>query len=106
MFVDSHAITEHCKTKDWPTMNSYVPSMKNTLHINLINPNKVLMPRIEHPRLELIKSFVKAMVKHRSNDFEFFSKKFSKLSQIKLKEGIFLVHRFRKFWKTQSLKKL
>ena len=37
-----------------------------------------------------MKNFPKAMTKHRSNDFELFCKTFPKLSQAKLKIGIFV----------------
>ena len=43
-----------------------------------------------HIKLGLMKNFVKAMGKHRSNGFEFLCKNFPKLSQAKLKEGIFV----------------
>ena len=52
-------------------------------------PNKVLMPLL-HINLGLMKNFLKAMVKHHSNGFEFFCKKVPNLSQAKLKEGIFV----------------
>ena len=44
-----------------------------------------------HIKLGLMKKFVKAMAKHHLNGFEFFCKKFPKLSQAMLKEGIFVV---------------
>ena len=43
-----------------------------------------------HIKLESMKNFVKAIVKHRLNGFAFDCKKFPKLIQIKLKEGIFV----------------
>ena len=78
--------TVNYETKEWPTRNSYVPGMKNIQHIPLVNLDKVLM----HIKLELMKNFVKAMAKHHLNDFEFLCKKFSQLSQAKLKEEIFV----------------
>ena len=63
--------------------------MKNIQKIFLVKkPKKVLMPLL-HINLGLMKNFVKAMVKHHSNGFEFFCKKVSNLSQAKLK-GIFV----------------
>ena len=52
-------------------------------------PNKVLMPLL-HINLGLMKNFVKAIVKHHLNSFEFFCKKVPNLSQAMLKEGIFV----------------
>ena len=43
-----------------------------------------------HIELGLMINIVKTMAKHHSNYFEFLCKKFSKLSQAKLKEGIFV----------------
>ena len=89
------ALHSTTKKKEWPTRNSYAPGMKNIYHIPLVNPDKVLMPLL-HIKLGLMKNFVKAMTKHRSNGFEFFCKKFPKLSQAKLKEGIFVSLQIRK----------
>ena len=47
------------------------------------------MPSL-HIKIGLIKSFVKAMAKYHLNGFPFLCKKFSKLNQTKLKEGIFV----------------
>ena len=48
--------------------------MKNIQKIFLVKKlNKVLMPLL-HINLELMKNFVKAMVKHHSNGFEFICK--------------------------------
>ena len=57
--------------------------MKNIQHI------PYLMPPL-HIKLGLIKNFVKAIAKHCSNGFEFLCKKFPKLNQANLKEGIFV----------------
>ena len=49
--------------------NSHVPGIKNVQHISLVNPDKVLMPPV-HINLGLMKNFVKAMAKHRSEWLE------------------------------------
>ena len=59
---------------------------KNNTH----KENKTLKTSPLHIKLGLIKNFPKAMTKHRSNDFELFCKTFFKLSQAKLKIGIFV----------------
>ena len=69
--------------------NSYAPGVKNIQHIPLVNPNEVLIPPL-HIKLGLMKNFVKAMAKQNLNDFAFFCKKFPKLSQAKLEQGIFV----------------
>ena len=59
-----------------------------------------LMPP-SHIKLRLIKNFVKALAKNSSNGFEFLFKKFPKLSQAKVKEGIFVGPQIREFLKTR-----
>ena len=86
---DSRATAHHYETKEWPTRNSYSPGVKNIQHIPFVNPDKVLMPPL-HIKLGLMKNFVKTMAKQNSNGFEVLCKKFSTLSQAKLKEGIFV----------------
>ena len=58
-----------------------------------------------HIKLELMKNFVKTMAKQNSNSFEFLFKKFLKLSQAKLKEGIFVSPQIRELLEDLSLKK-
>ena len=101
---DSRATAHPYETKKWPTRNSYAPGVKNIQHTPIVNPDKVLMPPL-HIKLGLTKTFVKAMAKQNSNGVKFLYKKFPKLSQAKLKEGIFVGPQIRKFLKIQSLKK-
>ena len=78
--------------------------MKNIQHISLVNLNKVLMPPL-HIELGLMKNLVKAMAKHGLNCFEFFYTNFSKLSQVKLKEGIFVGPQIRKVFEEPEFEK-
>ena len=79
--------------------------MKNIEHISLVNPDKFLMPPF-HIKMGLMKNFVKAMAKHRSNGFEFLCKKFPKLSQVKLKEEIFVGPQIRKIFEDSEIEKV
>ena len=56
-----------------------------------------------HITLRLIKNFLKAMAKHHLNGFEFLCKNFSKLSQAKLKEAIFVGLQIRKVFKNSRV---
>ena len=78
--------------------------MKNIQHTPLVNPNKVLIPPL-HIKLGLMKNFVKAMAKQNSNGFELFCKKFLKLSQAKLKEGIFVGPQIREVFEDPEFEK-
>ena len=92
MFVghwDSRVAAHHYETKEWPTRNSYAPGVKNIQHTPLVNPDKALM-LLFHIKLGLMKNFVKAMAIQNLNDFNILCTKFLKLSQAKLKEGIFV----------------
>ena len=68
---DSRTTTQHYKTKEWPTRNSYVHGIKGIQHILLVNPDKILMLPLQI-KLGLTNKFVKD--KYPSNGFEFFKK--------------------------------
>ena len=78
--------------------------MKNIQHTPLVNPDKVFMPPL-HIKLGLMKNFVKAMAKQNSNGFKLLSKNFPKLSQAKLKEGIFVGPQIREVFKDPEFEK-
>jgi len=86
---DSRDTERHYDQKEWPMRNSYIPGITNVQHSCLVNPNKVLLPPL-HIKLGLMKNFVKTMAKTDTEGFRFLRKKFSKLSQVRLKEGIFV----------------
>ena len=52
-----------------------------------------------------MKNFVKQLGKSKSNGFGFLCNKFPNISEGKLKEDIFVGHKFEKFWNIQNLKK-
>jgi hypothetical protein len=58
------------------------------LNNSLVNPENVFLPPL-HIKLGLIKNFVKAMDKS-GEGFMYFKHKFPRLSDAKIKEGIFV----------------
>ena len=70
----------------------------------LVNPDKVLMPPL-HIKLGLMNNFVKAMAKQNWNGFKFLCKKFPKLNQTKLKEGIFVDPQIREVFEDPQFEK-
>ncbi|CAH1105838.1 unnamed protein product [Psylliodes chrysocephalus] len=56
--------------------------------MKLVDPKSILLPPV-HIKLGLIKQFVKALRKRSSEAFQYIYEKFSKLSDAKIKEGIF-----------------
>lgn len=85
---DSRARGEHYIRKDWPERKSKIPGLNNQAYAPLVDSNKILLPPL-HIKLGLIKQFVKALPKD-SPAFLYLKKKFPKLSEAKIKEGVFV----------------
>ena len=86
---DSRATVEHHVRKDWPARVAYIPGNTNIKEFPLVDPKDALLPPL-HIKLGFIKNFVKQLGKSKSNGFTFLCNKFPKISEAKLKEGIFL----------------
>jgi len=67
---------------------SSVPGEKWVRNWPLFDKDKVLLPPL-HIKLGLMKNFIKAVNKH-GKGFEYLRKKFLKLGDAKLKEGVFI----------------
>jgi hypothetical protein len=85
---DSRAKSQHWTQKQWPSRVALKPGDKNVFRDSLIDPKKVLLPPL-HINLGLMKQFVKALPKE-GECFKYLCKKFPRLSDAKLKEGIFV----------------
>ena len=72
---------------DWPARNLN-PSEKNVVAQPLVDPKDVLLPPL-HIKLGLMKNFVKGM-NQEGRAFKYIREKFPKLSDAKVKEGIFV----------------
>jgi len=84
---DSRATGSHYSRTQWPARDEFVPGKMNVQHIPLVNPNNVYLPPL-HIKLGLMKNFVKALKKE-SQGFQYLAQKFPKLSDAKIKEGVF-----------------
>lgn len=84
---DSRDRKLHYIKGDWPARNLN-PSEKNVVAKPLVDPKDVLLPPL-HIKLGLMKNFVKAMNRE-GQAFKYIREKFSKLSDAKVKEGIFV----------------
>lgn len=91
---DSRNTQAHYKVKNWPKRENFVPGERNVKYIPLVDPKKVLLPPL-HIKLGLIKNFVKSLNKE-GDGFKHLRKIFPKLSDAKLKEGIFVGPQIRK----------
>lgn len=84
---DSRDRKNHFVKKNWPPRTSFTPGSQNVIHESLVDPSKILIPPL-HIKLGLMKQFVKALDKSGAC-FAYLVDKFPKLSEAKLKEGIF-----------------
>ena len=85
---DSRDTKAHYQKQVWPEGEEFVVGEKNFISIPLINPKKVLLPPL-YIKLGLIKQFVKALDKHGAA-FKYLQNLFPKLSEAKVKGGIFI----------------
>ena len=94
---DSRARSLHWEKKDWPTRESYVPGVKNVLHPKLVNEMDIIMPLL-HIKLGLMKNFVKKLDRT-GHTFLYLGTEFPKLSEAKIKEGVFVGPQIRELLK-------
>jgi len=91
---NSKADEEHYSTKNWPTRKEFAPGSYNVKHLPLVEANKVLLPPL-HIKLGMAKQFVKAL-SHTSRAFQHIRSMFPKLSEAKVKAGVFVGLQIRK----------
>lgn len=101
---DSRDKKSHYDRKSWPTRESLIPGQKNVSRVSLVNPEKIFLPPL-HIKLGLMKNFVKAMDQH-SDGFLYLKSKFPKVSDAKLKEGIFIGPQIRKLMSDEHFERL
>lgn len=85
---DSRNRKEHYVKKIWQVRKLFVKGQKNIIEKQLVEPSKIIIPPL-HVKLGLIKQFVKALQKRNSEAFQFLFKIFPKLSEAKIKAGVF-----------------
>lgn len=94
---DSRARQQHYKVRDWPTRTSLTPGSLNVIHESLVDPSKILIPPL-HIKLGLMKQFVKALDKT-GKCFEYLQMIFPRVSDVKMKEGVFDGPQIRKMFR-------
>lgn len=85
---DSRNKENHYIRKVWPPRKSFTPGSENILHPPLVQQQNIIVPPL-HLKLGIMKNFVKSL-KRESEAFQYLKKKFPKISDAKLKEGIFI----------------
>lgn len=94
---DSRAKEKHYNVKIWPTRVNFIPGEKNISEEPLIQKEKIFLPPL-HIKLGLMKNFVKAMNKD-GEGFLYIKGKFPRISDAKVKEGIFVGPQIRELMK-------
>jgi len=84
----SRARSLHYSRKDWPARKSLEPGTMNVENQPLVEPSKILLPSM-YLKLGLMKNFVKA-VNQEEAVFTYLRENFPRISEAKLKEGIFI----------------
>ena len=78
----------HDIKKEWPKRESIMPGQKNVVHPSLVNSDTIILPSL-HIKLGLFKNFVKALNQNGAG-FHYLKEKFPRVSDSKIKEGIFV----------------
>lgn len=94
---DSRARDKHYKIKVWPPREKIEVGVKNLTREPLVQKEKIYLPPL-HIKLGLIKNFVKALDKN-GNAFNYLKEKFPRISEAKIKEGIFVGPQIRQLFK-------
>ena len=90
--------------KDWSARKSLEPGIMNVENQPLVEPGNILLPAM-HLRLGLMKNSVKAMNREAAA-FTDLREKFPRLSEAKLREGIFIGPQIRDLIKDEYFDKL
>jgi hypothetical protein len=98
---DSRANDLHYKRKIWPIRDELVPGEHNVIHPALVERDKVLLPPL-HIKLGLAKQYVKAL-NTRGRAFKHIREMFPKLSEAKVKGGIFVGPQIKKMLESEEL---
>ncbi|MGH0134277.1 UNVERIFIED_CONTAM: hypothetical protein FKN15_009533 [Acipenser sinensis] len=85
---DSRDTKAHYQRRDWPQRTEFSVGRNNVKWEPLVDPRKVLMPPL-HIKLGLMKQFVRALDKE-SAAFKYLQDFFPKLSEAKVKAGVFV----------------
>ncbi|GBP27477.1 hypothetical protein EVAR_14298_1 [Eumeta japonica] len=97
---DSHAREKHYVVKTGPKRMSLIPGVKNIKEEPLVQSEKNFLPPI-HIKLGLMKNLVKAMNKD-GGGFQYLKTKFPRISDAKMKEGIFVGPQIRELMKDSN----
>jgi hypothetical protein len=101
---DSRAETLHYMNRNWPQRKSLKVVEKNVQRPALAEWHKILLPPL-HIKLGLMKNFVKVM-DQTGSAVKYLAEKFPRLSEAKIKEGVFVDPQIRKLFRDDMFNKL
>lgn len=94
---DSRADALHYEQKEWPQRTHLTSGCHNVYELPLVERQKVLLPPL-HIKLGLMKNFVKALTQD-GDTFKYLQEKFPRISDAKIKAGIFVGPQIRELFK-------
>ena len=100
-FWNSRADGQHYEKMHWPTQEELAPGIYNVIRESLLSREKILLPPL-HAKLGLVKQFVKAL-DFEAEIFQEIRSMFPKLSDAKIKGGIFVGPKINTMLKSESL---
>jgi hypothetical protein len=98
---DSRNRKEPLHQNQWPEQESLIPGQQYVVHTPLMNPKKVIY--LLHIKPKLIKEFIMGMDQI-SVGFMYLKNKFPRISDSKIKEGVFGGPQIRELYRVSSLK--
>lgn len=101
---DSRERYKHFKIKVWPPRDTIQVGVKNLNREPLVQKEKRYLPPL-HIKLGLIKNFVKAL-DWEGNAVKYLKDKFPRISEAKIKEGIFVGPQIRQLFKDANFRQI
>ena len=101
---DSRAREMHYMMKEWTHRQNVAIGEKNIQHPALVEAQKIMLPPL-HIKLGLMKNFVKA-IDRTLPAFRYLHEKFPRLSEAKIKEGVFVGPQIRELFKDDRFNNL
>ena len=88
MYVEQSRSPESLHKQWMPARISFTPGTANIIHKLLVPANNVLLPPL-HIKLGLMRQYVKALDKEKSEAYKFIKKRFPNKTDAKIKGGVF-----------------
>lgn len=101
---DSRADALHYQQHSWPQRSEFQIGQHNVKNKPIVEPDRILMPPL-HIKLGLMKQFVKAL-RQDSEAFQYLKTFFPKLSEAKIKAGIFVGPQIKKIMASEHFLQL